>query len=267
MSDLDKLTEEIEGGAVAEPEVEAGPDPEVVALAKRHGWKEPQGDFTPKNWVDADRYLELTPVKLKIAQAEKVDLNERLARLEQSTQTVVQQAQERTRLEYEAKLAQVRAEQRQAVEGADLDRFTAAKAIEDRILRAAPPQPAQPETAYNHPEARAYRDRNPWTQDPEMMQYAFAVVEQTPGKAALSAARQYEWAEKQVREAFPDRFDPKPEPRQTTSRVDAGGLASSRSRDKGYSELPPEAKTACDRFVSQGFTTREAYAKTYWSQQ
>ena len=65
-----------------------------------------------------------------------------------------------------------------------------------------------------------------------------------------------------LKERFPDKFD---NPRTKASAVE--GSSSNRpivnSGKKTYSDLPPEAKAACDRFVKQGLLTKEQYISEF----
>ena len=69
----------------------------------------------------------------------------------------------------------------------------------------------------------------------------------------------------EVRRRFPEKFgNPR---REKPNRVEGGGTPSGRSGKKGYADLPPEAKAACDRFVKQGLMTKEEYVKDFdWSE-
>ena len=53
-------------------------------------------------------------------------------------------------------------------------------------------------------------------------------------------------------------------PRTMVESAGAGGGKSTSKTDKGYDNLPPEAKAACDRFIKQGLIkTREQYVNEY----
>jgi hypothetical protein len=248
---------------VVEAEEPAAPtvDPDIEAEARRLGWK-PKEEFAldPKYWVEPDRFLEEPAVKFKAEQERTKALEERLARIDRATSTVVDKVRAQERATFEARLAQVRAEQTAAVQDADVDRFNTAKATEDRLLRAAPAAPVDDGL---HPDVKSYVEKNAWTKDPELFNFAAEAIERTPGIKSLSPLKQVEWAERKVRAEFPDAFQEEPK-RPQVSRVDGGGLASS-PRAKAYSDLPAEARAACDKFVKQGFLTKEEYVKSYWS--
>jgi hypothetical protein len=66
-------------------------------------------------------------------------------------------------------------------------------------------------------------------------------------------------------EEFPNKFGKKQSP---SSRVESGSGRQSRSggNTQSYDNLPPEAKSACDRFVKQKLMTREQYVADFdWS--
>jgi hypothetical protein len=259
--------QELETGP--EPEIEAeaqtpvetpeppAADPEVEAIAKRYGWK-PKDAFSrdPEGWVDASRFLELAPTKAKMlrdSEREKAELREQLTRLTKVTESVVERARREEREKYEAQIAAIQAKTRQAVETGDVEEWERLEAARQRI---APP-----------PVAQADLPPTPdWAKDPEMRAYGFHVIEQTPGAKALPAARQIALAEKQVREAFPERFSaPEPQPARP-ARVDGGGLATGASgpRKRTISDLPLEAQAAYKSFVAAGIKmTPEQYVADY----
>lgn len=47
----------------------------------------------------------------------------------------------------------------------------------------------------------------------------------------------------------------------------SGGGAGGGAGKPTYDDLPAEAKQACDRFVEQGDTTRDAYVAEYFNQE
>lgn len=67
---------------------------------------------------------------------------------------------------------------------------------------------------------------------------------------------------KRVKETYPEKFS-------NPARTQANVLTSTDSRlpgirtKKSYNELPPEAKSACDKFVKQGLLTVDQYLKEY----
>lgn len=262
------LTEE----AQEQPEAAPAPDPEIETEARKYGWR-PKEEFTrdPDGWVDASRFLELpaTHVKMlrdqnKAMEQERRELREQLSGISRATEAALQRQREQDRAAFEARLAAIREEQRQAVETADVERYTAARQREERLAQSAPQQ-AQPQV---HPDVASYMASNEWTKDPEMFRFAVDAVENGPGIKSLPPARQLAWAEQQVRSVFSDRFPapapsaPPPPAQPAQSRVDGGGLAG--LRRSVAESLPAEAREIGLGFVKDGlFKNLEEYAAAY----
>ena len=265
--------QEIEPGPEIEPApVVAEVDPETTAEARKYGWKD-QGEFSlaPEGWVDAARFMELPSTQRKVAndrarkfEADNASLRDQMSRIAALTEAQVAKTQRDERARYDAELARIKAEKRDALETADTARFDRLEAQEERLREAQPAQ--QTQRPQVHPEVAAYEasDAGKWLKDPEMARFAARVVEETPGATGLSPARQIALAERRVREMFPERFPSAPAKH---AKVDGGGLAT-RSRTKGAADLPADARAAGKDFVAKGwFKDMEAYAKAYYEQE
>lgn len=244
-------------------------DPEVEATARKYGWK-PKGEFTlaPDGWVDADRFLDLAPTKLKIERDRNKELQDQLARIQGTSERALARIQEQERRRFEEEIAQVRAAQAKAFDEADRETFNQARAREAQLVRDAQrvaPEPDPEVTGL----AEKYAD---WSKDPELASFAYQLVEQSPAVKRLSAAKQWAWADRQLRETFPEAFSAPEKPvvqdrAPQVARVDGGGLAGAVRRGKGAADLPPEARKAGDDFVKRGwFKSLDEYAKDYWQQ-
>lgn len=278
MSEIEREDElpEIEE-AVEAPEVEQ-PDPDLEAEAKKYGWK-PKSEFTlaPDGWVDAARFMEMPQTQVKILRdtnrelaRQRKELDERLSRIDQTTSAALNRVREQEKRQYEAALARVRAEQTKAVEVADVDAYNKARQNEEQLLKA---MPAAPETPAYPPETLSYMqsEKGSWMKDAELMAFAAQAIDDAPGVRALPAAKQIEWAERQVRSVFPEKFAPSapqaaPVAAPRASRVDGGGLASAR-RERGPEDLPAEAKQVGAQFVKEGlYSNLQEYARDYFKQ-
>jgi len=75
--------------------------------------------------------------------------------------------------------------------------------------------------------------------------------------------------EDETKKAFPHKFE-NPN-RRRASAVDAGDTRSAitdSGKKKTYSDLPPEAKTQCDKWVKDGtFKKAEDYVKSYFEEE
>ena len=110
--------------------------------------------------------------------------------------------------------------------------------------------------------AQAWLLNNSWYNTNNKLQtYADGLAEKVEAEGYRDQAYFTELT-RRVQEAFPEEFQNK---RQTQSNtVESGGeLDTVDSKARTYENLPADAKTACDRFVASGLTTKEAYVETY----
>lgn len=238
--------------------------PEVAAEARKYGWK-PREEYTkaPEGWVDADRFMGFASTQVKVLRDENRAMREQLGGIATTTQQALERVRAQEREAWEGKLAEVRRQQAEAVQTADVDAYNRARQNEAQMLARAPA--AQP---VGNPEVQAYIASNDWTKDQALMAYAHRAINETPGILSLPAMEQVKWAERQVRANFPDRFPaPVQAPPSMRQRVDGGGLAASRRGERGSADLPAEAKAVAESFVKEGvFPSVDAYAKAYFAQ-
>lgn len=259
-----------------EPEqVEEAPkvDPELEADARKYGWK-PKEEFTldPEGWVPADRFLELPSTQRKMTQdinrrleKELKERDERLERIAATSAEAVALVRKQERERYEAQLANIEAAKRAAVEVGDAERYDAL-AAQQKALR--PPEHVQqPMPPQVNPVVAEYAKTAAWMQDPNAYRFAELAIEDNPEVKRLPAIKQIAWAEKKVREFFPEHF-PEAPARPQFSKVDGGGLGQIGRRGKGADDLPAEARKVGQEFVSEGvFKSLDEYAASYFAQE
>jgi hypothetical protein len=273
MSEIDPdIAEDLPEGAEP-PEPAPQVDPEAEADARKYGWK-PKEEFTldPEGWVSADRFLELPSTQRKMTQdinrrleKELKDRDERLERIQATSAEAVTIARRQERERYEAQLAQIAAEKRQAVEvgdGARYDQLT----VQERQIRPPAIDQAAPSPQV-HPVVAEAIKATPWMQDPDAYRFAQMAINDSPEVQRLPAAKQIAWAEKKVREHFPEHFPEQPVKPQF-SKVDGGGLGHIGKRGKGPDDLPAEARKVGQDFVTEGiFKSLDEYAASYFAQE
>ncbi len=68
-----------------------------------------------------------------------------------------------------------------------------------------------------------------------------------------------------MKQKFPEKFgNPRrSRPSPVEGATSAGGK---QKKGKSYDDLPPEAKSTCDRYVEQGLMKKDEYVKEYFSQ-
>lgn len=252
----DGATEDVRvEGAAPEVEQHEAQEESVTpeALAAELGWSpKDQWRGDPDEWKPASAFLRDTVSVNKAERRARKNLEDRLARIQRSTDTII----ERTRAEERAK---VEAEFRAAVEEGDTDRaFRASQKL-------ASVEPAPPATE----DLNDFVSRNPWFQtDPLAKQLAITTA-QAYADQGKSAREQMEAAEREVRKRFPEHFE---QPKRSTKgpaevAEQQGRTARSMvsNRERGFNDLPPEAKAVAIKLEKQG-VKREEYAKEYWKE-
>lgn len=277
------MTEEVE---VATEEVvdqveqetpESAPSPEQIeaeAEARKYGWR-PKEEFDrdPEGWVDAGRFLELPSTHLKMQRDTTRELqkqlkarDDELSGIKRAAKEAVEAVRRQEREKFESEIASIREQQRRAVEEGDVDRFDTLTKREEDIRKRAPAAPApEVEAPAYAAEVQDYMAKNPWTQNQEALAFARGAIEMNPEVKLLPARKQVEWAEKKVKDNFPELFEaPKAA---APSRVDGGGLGISRKSGKGADDLPPDARAVGQEFVKDGiFKSIDDYAKAFFVQ-
>lgn len=244
-------------------------DPELVAEARRYGWK-PKDEFTlaPDGWVDADRFLELPSTQAKALrdtkqrlEKELAERDERLARIEATTKKALERARQQERDAYDAKLRAIENAKREAAELGDLNRYDALARQQENIKP--PVEPEEPKPAAPRDEAfEQYKQQARWMADNNAYAFAFQAIEAHPEVKALPPIKQVQWVEKKVREYFPEHFE---EARPMTPKVDGGGLGVGRKRERGADDLPADVRRVAQQFVADGvYKSVAEYAKDYW---
>src|SRR4051812_20280734 len=178
------------------------------------------------------------------------------------------------------------AQMRTATAMADTAQYDAAKAELDNLERAKPapkpadapkpePQASTPEVA---PEVQDWVRGNEWFErDPTLRAYATALHgELLKEKPGLSLKDNLEEVTDNVKKTFASKFGITPKPATPTnpnrekaaavSTSSTPGSSGNAKKGKGYSDLPPDAKAACDKFVREiPKFTKEEYVKTFFA--
>lgn len=269
--EIERDDEEIVEAQEAPPEPspeEIAERQEIEASARKYGWR-PKEEYTLdlNGWVDADRFMALPSTQNKalrdtIRENEKAlkEYASKISKVDEVVQKVAETTRRQERARYDAQLAEVQRQQREAVAAGDVETFDRLRDHETRLQRAVPQQ---------HVEAPEIPD---WAKsDPELGRAAFLMIEQRPDIKVMSPTRQLKWVEDRLRsEGFlPAAEAPQPPPQRTTSKVDGGGLAGGMiKRGPSFETLPADAKEAFAEFVSLGVykddeASRAKYLKTY----
>lgn len=262
-------------------------DPERLELedtAKQFGWR-PKDKFTrdPEGWVDAERFLQMPLVQVRMLNKTKEGLEKQLSerdeefsRLRAMTSTVVERTRAQEQERYKAQMAEIESRQRKAVEDADTDTFDALARQKQEIQ---PPQmPVERPASGPHPDIAAYSDTDEgaWLKDPAAYRYAGALIEKSDTAKLLPPVKQAQWAAVRMGDVFPEYFASRPEQaafasqkqraQDKSARVDEGGMGGAR-RGRSSADLPSEAREVGREWVKEGlFKDLEEYAKDYFGQ-
>lgn len=237
--------------------------------AREQGWvpqEEWKGD--PDKWVDAETFVkrgeEILPiVNARLAkEREKVEaLTGKIAAISEDAKAFREfqrAAADRTKQEYEAKIADLKERRSEALSQGDGKMVTA---IEEQIERTPKPELPPPQAS---PQDQAILDawvgENTWYQsNAKLRRYADATGLEYAGK--LTGKAFLDKVAEEVKEAFPSEFK---NTNRTRTDVDVGTGAPAPASGRTYKDLPPDAKEACDRFVGMKWLTREQYLADYF---
>jgi len=223
----------------------------------KENWKGPE-----EKWTDAQTFVERGEQIAGILKSKNVKLEDRIHRLEESnrqfgeyhkqTLETQQRKNAETIQELEAKVAQ-------AITDGDGAEYTRANR-EIQSLKSEAPAPTN--DAEWSRRSQEFISENEWyNKDPKLRQYADDISDRIRS-ISTSEVDYFSKLTAEVKEAHPNAFE-NPNKSRANTVENAGQLSTTNSKDHTYDNLPPDAKSACDKFVKDGFTTREAYVETY----
>lgn len=276
---------------------------EIERKARRLGWK-PESEWrgAKDKWTDAETFLERAEANKSLARenserlhgqidsltTELAKLREETAKREEESGKVLNEIVDRFgRLDasaYARAKADLERQQRQAVEDGDTAAYDAAA---EKLGKLKAP-PAMPKVTVEKPTegegkddkkgkgdpkwaaaVQAFREKNTWFDtDPTLNTVAQAIhVKLRKENPDMTPEENMAAVEEEVRSRFPDSFENsarrRPAPPVPRERRE-GGEGRERQKGRTYADLPPEAKSACDRFmrIIKGYT-QEDYLRTY----
>lgn len=259
-----------EGGEGAAAEGGEAKPTEIEELAAETGWT-PKETWrgNPDDWVDARTFLRQGPAILRTT------LKRQDGQLSEMRDTMVEFRDHHRKVDqraYDRALADLKAEQRAAVEEGDTEAFDDAEEKIAALGKEAPEPEKKPAkddaaSAGEDPNFKPFVAENSWyggdaLGDAEMTAFAESISKQI-GRHHQGQAF-YDKIGEEVRAKFPDRF--KNPSRREPSRVEGSTGRGGRpggGNSQSYDNLPPEAKAACNRFVKQGLLKREEYLRDY----
>lgn len=232
-------------------------DDQAITLeeaASELGWSpKDQWRGDPEEWQPASAFLKNTVAINKAERRARKNLEDRLSRISRTTDAML----ERVRADERAK---VEAEFAAAVDEGDHDRARQASAKLQSLSS---------ETTDKAPIAD-FETRNAewWQVDPLATQMAINVSNIAAGQGK-SPDEQLKLAEDAVRKRFPEYFgDAKPKskgPAEVAEQQGRTARTTSSNRQRGFNDLPPEAKAVALKLEKQG-VKKESYAEEYWKE-
>ena len=262
--------------------------PEVQHEAESQGWV-PKERFrgNESDWVDADTFVkrgrEILPILRKNNENLVKDLQATKDELRQFREAAEEfkkfqrESYERKAQEYESRIQEIKESRAQAISDGDgqkvnalddaLDQakedFKEAKQAVKDVVSAKEPEPT-PEAI--DPGLQAWLDRNSWFgQDKRLTGMVNGIGESLRLEFPLLKGQAFlDKLDEVLAEEFPSKFGGKKQ--SPSSRVESGSGRAGRSggsNAQSYDNLPPEAKSACDRFVKQKLMTREQYVADF----
>lgn len=253
---------------------------ETEERAKLMGWvpkEEFKGDS--EKWIEAEAFVgradnvmpimkeNLTRMEqkfddyIKSSKTEIGNLTEQLQRMAELSKTAADRA-------YKKAVNDLKNQQKDAVKEGDVERFDAIEKQIDNLQDGFQEnKPSQKTTnAEEHPDFAPWKKTNFWYgQDKELTAYANGVGQIIANEMpAIDGKEFYDEITKRVKESFPHKFN-NPNREKADVVEGSGGEKASGKKGKTYSDLPPEAKAACDNFVRDGlFKDRQEYVKDYF---
>lgn len=262
------MTTETDEPDVIETDVPEAEAPEISAedRALTMGWT-PKEQFKgdPSKWVDAETFVKrgeeflpfLKANNRRLEQAHERSQKE-LAELKASLKEVRDYTSKAEERAYQRALKDLQAELDQAAAAGDVE---GVRAVTDDI-RKLEKEVSAPAPKDNEPPAYLtdWKADNPWFESDRVLKAAAIEIAQELTEAGVTGKAQLDAVSKRIKAEFPTKFE-NPNRRQASA-VEGAGSAPRRS-GKGYTDLPSDAKAACDRWVKQGLMTREDYVKNY----
>lgn len=270
--DAGKEQDRNEGAASGDSGPENLEPTEIEALAMEDGWApKDQWRGDPDEWVDAKTFIRngrsILKTTLSKLDRELAEQKQTIGEFAEHYKTVHERAYEQAR-------ADLKAQQRAAVEDGDTAAYEAAEAKLEDLEKSKPAPKGNGEDKPSNVAQEAltsFRQANPWYgEDVKMTAFANSIAEVVAlkhgGPSREDQDNFYSALADHVKKEFPEKFGKAPAPK-GPARVEGGAVAKRNTGEKTYDDLPPEAKAACDKFVKQGLLDQKQYVKDYFSQE
>ena len=244
-------------------------DEETLAEAKRQGWV-PQSDYNgPEDrWVDADTFVKKGKEINALLRKDNEFLKREVSEMKTTMMEFKKFHADTEKRAYDRAMLDLRDQKKEAINTGDGDKVLQ---IDDAIdeLKTARAQEKVEVRPSNQPDPTfvQWNEDNPWFgKDTELTEEANLIGEVIKRKQPTLIGEAFlDEVTKRVKKAYPEKFTntnrARPSPVEGTT-----APKSNQKGGKGYNDLPPEAKQACQKFEKQGLITREAYLKEYFGE-
>ena len=265
---------------------------QAEATARRKGWlPKDQYKGDPKTWVDAETFLDRGEKFNANLQRELASVKERLGKQSETFQKLAKFYQEtlaQKESELQSAIAQLRVQRSQAQ--ADGDHETAIQledridllkeaqskvkderkaAVEEQKTPVAEPPPA--EDPMQNPVLQEWiADGNEWFRDnPRLRAYSLKLGEQLVAAGATARGRKFlDLVSEKMREEFPRTFREATGGSSNALQLESTNSAAARGGQhaaKTERDLPEEDRRLMNQYVKEGWMTKEAFLKSYFS--
>ena len=257
-----------EAADVAEQQSVPEVDEETLKEAKRQGWV-PQEDYSgPEDkWVDADTFVKKGKEINALLRKDNDFLKREVAEMKSTMMEFKKFHAETEKRAYERAMSDLRDQKKEAISTGDGDKVLQIDDAIDELKQSR--QTEKVAHPVNQPDATfiQWSEDNKWyTSDAQLKTEADMIGEvikrQNPtliGEAFLNEVTT------RVKRMYPEKFTnsnrSRPSPVEGTTAPKATG-----KNGKGFNDLPPEAKAACQKFEKSNLLTREQYLKEYFGE-
>ena len=269
------VPESLDGSATQEAQTEGTEvevsevDEETLAEAKRQGWV-PQSDYNgPEDrWVDADTFVKKGKEINALLRKDNEFLKREVSEMKTTMMEFKKFHADTEKRAYDRAMLDLRDQKKEAINTGDgdkvlqiddaIDELKQARAIEKVEVRPS----NQPDPTFVQ-----WNEDNPWFgKDTELTEEANLIGEVIKRKQPTLIGEAFlDEVTKRVKKAYPEKFTnsnrgrPSPVEGTTAPKASAKG-------GKGYNDLPPEAKAACQKFEKSGLLSRDQYLKEYFGE-
>ena len=269
------VPESLDGSATQEAQTEGTEvevsevDEETLAEAKRQGWV-PQSDYNgPEDrWVDADTFVKKGKEINALLRKDNEFLKREVSEMKTTMMEFKKFHADTEKRAYDRAMLDLRDQKKEAINTGDgdkvlqiddaIDELKQARAIEKVEVRPS----NQPDPTFVQ-----WNEDNPWFgKDTELTEEANLIGEVIKRKQPTLIGEAFlDEVTKRVKKAYPEKFTntnrARPSPVEGTT-----APKSNQKGGKGYNDLPPEAKAACQKFEKSGLLSRDQYLKEYFGE-